>query len=162
MLCGKFANVRPTHLLPVIKFYNTLLIAYFMNALIETRNRHFLEACERMIRLLPPHEEINLARLAYLASTSPAPHYYCTFTYAMRMLRVLRHGRMPIRRDRRRTMWEEINAKCDHYMERRGCNLPQALAYVLATERASQFFIAATTAHRLVQKLWSVRNNIRV
>ena len=59
--------------MPVIKFYNTL-IDYFMNALIETRNRHFLEACERMIRLLPPHEEINLARLAYLASTSPAPH----------------------------------------------------------------------------------------
>lgn len=129
-----------------------------MNALIDTRNRHFLEACERRIRALAPHEEINLARLAYQASTSPAPHYYCTFTYAMRMLRVLRHGRLPIRRDRRLAMWEEINSKCDRYMERHGCNLPQALGYVLATERASQFFIAPTTAHRLVQRLWSERN----
>lgn len=129
-----------------------------MNALIDTRNRHSLEACERRLRALGPREEINLARLAYRASTSPAPHYYCTFTYAMRMLRVLRHGRLPIRRDRRLAMWEEINAKCDRYMERHGCNLPQALGYVLATERASQFFIAPTTAHRLVQRLWSERN----
>lgn len=133
-----------------------------MNALIKTRNRHFLEACKRRMRTLGPNEEINLARLAYLAAMSPAPHYYCTYTYAMRMLRVLRHGRIPIRRDRRRAMWEEINDKCTRYMERRGCNLPMALANVLATERASQFFIAPTTAHKLVQRLWSQRNHPEV
>lgn len=133
-----------------------------MNALIKTRNRHFLEVCKRKMRALGLHEEINLARLAYQASVSPAPHYYCTFTYAIRMLRVLRHGRMPIRRDRRLAMWREINEKCDRYMASRECSLPQALANVLATERASQFFIAPATAHRLVQRLWSERNRLCV
>ncbi len=124
-----------------------------MLSLVETRNRHFLEACRRVIDRLPPREEINLVRVAMDAAHSPAPHYYCTFTYALRMLRVLRHGRIPLRRDRRLAMWEELNEKCTAYMERRGCNLPEALSNILASEPASQFFIAPTTALRLIQKL---------
>lgn len=126
-----------------------------MLSLIETRNRHFLESCRNIIRNLPPNEEINLTRVAMVASKSPAPHYYCTFTYALRMLRVLRHGRMALKRDRRLDLWVELNAKCSRYMQRHGCNLPEALGYVLATESASEYFIAPTTALRLVQRLRS-------
>ncbi len=92
-------------------------------------------------------------RVAMAAAKSPAPHYYCTFTYALRMLRVLRHGRIRLKRDRRLDMWEELDAKCSRYMERHGCRLPEALCNVLASESASEFFIAPTTALRLVQRL---------
>jgi len=124
-----------------------------MLSLIDTRNRHFLESCRNIIRNLPPDEEINLTRVAVMASKSPAPHYYCTFTYALRMLRVLRHGRMALKRDRRLDMWTELNGKCTRYMARHGCNLPEALGYVLASESASEYFIAPDTALRLVQRL---------
>ncbi len=124
-----------------------------MLSLIETRNRHFLNACREVISSMPAGEEINLTVVAELASSSPAPHYYCTFTYALRMLRLLRHGRLPLRNDRRRMLWEELNLKTAIVMARRGCRMPEALANVLATQTASQFFIAPTTALRLVQRL---------
>lgn len=124
-----------------------------MLSLIETRNRHFIEACRREISNLPAGREINITQVAMKAAMSPAPHYYCTYIYALRMLRVLRHGRMGLRRDRRYAMWSELNGKCSRYMERTGCRLPEALGYVLAGETASQFFIAPSTALRLAQKL---------
>lgn len=34
-----------------------------------------------------------------------------------------------------------------------GCKLPEALGYILASESASQYFIAPATALRLVQRL---------
>lgn len=132
-----------------------------MLSLIETRNRHFLESCRNIMRSLPAGEEINLTRVAMLAAKSPAPHYYCTFTYAMRMLRVLRHGKMKLRGGRRLNLWVELNGKCNRYMDRHGCNLPEALGYVLATERASEFFIAPTTALRLVQRLRASNNLLK-
>lgn len=124
-----------------------------MLSLIETRNRHFIEACRREISKLPVGEEINITRVAMKAATSPAPHYYCTYIYALRMLRVFRHGRLALKRDRRYALWSELNEKCSRYMERTGCLLPEALGYVLAGEPASQFFIAPSTALRLAQKL---------
>ncbi|MBP3303762.1 MAG: hypothetical protein J6L68_02795 [Muribaculaceae bacterium] len=124
-----------------------------MMSLIETRNRHFLEACRRVMRNLPAGEEINITKVAMTAALSPAPHYYCTFMYALRMLRVLRHGRLALRRDRRLALWEELNVKCTAYMSRTGCKLPEALGYILASESASQYFIAPATALRLVQRL---------
>ena len=126
-----------------------------MLSLIETRNRHFLDACRRIILSLPAGEEINLTRVAEEAAAGPAPHYYCTFTYALRMVRLLRHGRLPLRHDRRRMLWEELNIKTAIVQARRGCRLPEALAGVLASGSASQFFIAPTTALRLVQRLRS-------
>ena len=127
-----------------------------MLSLIETRNRHFLDACRTIILNMPRGREINLAEVAAEAAMTPAPHYYCTYTYALRMLRVLRHGRMPLRRDRRLELWTELNEKCSRLMERRGCNLPEALSNVLASEGASQFFIAPSTALKLVQRLRNV------
>ncbi len=69
------------------------------------------------------------------------------------MIRLLRHGRLPLRNDRRRLLWEELNIKTAIVMARRGCRLPEALSFVLAGGSASRFFIAPTTAHRLVQRL---------
>ena len=66
------------------------------------------------------------------------------------------HGRLTMRRDRRLEMFAEIREKCERYMASHpGCRLPEALGYVLASESASQFFIAEATAVRLVQRLRS-------
>ena len=151
MQCGKFANTNQRPILN-IKFITIML------TLIETRNRHFIETCRKILRNLPPHEEINLTRVAMMAAKSPAPHYYCTFTYALRMLRVLRHGRLGLKRDRRFELWTELNVKCTRYMERHGCKLPEALSNVLASESASEYFIAPTTALRLAQRLRSSKS----
>lgn len=128
-----------------------------MLSLIETRNRHFLRACRDIILSLPAGRDIDLAEVAAKAAASPAPHYYCTYEYALRMIRVLRHGRLTLRRDRRLAMWEELSAKTALYEARHGCRLPEALANVLASERGSQFFISPSTALRLVQRLRSAR-----
>lgn len=125
-----------------------------MMNLIETRNRHFIEAVRRVINELPAGEAINVASVARKAAMSRAPHYYCTYEYALRVLRVMAHGRMDLRRDRRRAMFEELRAKCDRYMAvHKGCRLPEALGYVLSAGSASQFFISESTALRLVQQL---------
>ncbi|MDE6859918.1 MAG: hypothetical protein K2J65_05855 [Duncaniella sp.] len=47
-----------------------------MNCLIETRNRHFMEACHRLILSLDPKEPVNVAEVAAKAAEMPAPHYY--------------------------------------------------------------------------------------
>lgn len=126
-----------------------------MLSLVETRNRHFLAACREIILSLPAGTDIDLADVAARAAKSPAPCYYCTYEYALRMLRVLRHGRLELRRDRRRQLWEELNVKVSLLMARRRCRLPEALASVLAAGSASQFFISPATALRLVQRLRS-------
>jgi len=126
-----------------------------MYSLVTLRNRHFLEAARRVLSTLPAGRPVSLEHLASLTALEPAPSYYCTFEYALRMLRVLRHGRLKLRNDRRLALWEELNMKCTVYMARTGCNLPEALGYILASESASQFFIAPSTALRLVQRLRS-------
>lgn len=124
-----------------------------MLSLIETRNRHFLEAARQVMNDYPPGRPYNFAIIAERAALSRAPHYYCTFDYALRMLRVLRHGRLRLRRDRRYEMWTEINDKCQALIDSRGMTLMEALTHVLAGESASQFFIAPSTALHLVQRL---------
>ena len=42
------------------------------------------------------------------------------------MLRVLRHGRLKLRNDRRLALWEELNSRASRLMERRGCRLGDA------------------------------------
>lgn len=120
--------------------------------LIDTRNRHFLAAARRVLAALPAHRPINLADVAREAAMMPAPHYYCTYDYALRVLRVLRHGRLTLRTDRRLEMFTEINDKCQRYMDRHACRLPEALGYVLSGESASRFFISPSTALRLLRE----------
>lgn len=125
-----------------------------MMNLIDTRNRHFIARCRRIMLETPAGEPISREKVARQAAMSPAPCYYCTYEYALRMLRVLRHGRLPLRNDRRRAMFEEIDAKTARLQELRpGMSLPAALAHVLAAGRASQFFISPATALSLAERL---------
>lgn len=125
-----------------------------MMSMIETRNRHFLDAARRVMKTIPAGHSVDISYVARKAAASSAPHYYCTYAYALRVIRVLRHGRMAMRRDRRLEMFSEINDKCERLMAQQpGLKLTDALAFVLASERASQFFIAGSTAVKLVQQL---------
>lgn len=152
-MCRYFA-----HVVWYICQYKTVILTFskyfFMLSLIETRNRHFMAVCRSIVRNLPKGERVDLAQVAMRAAKSEAPHYYCTYAYALRMLRVLRHGCLTLKRDRRYRQWEELNGKCERLMARRGCKLPEALCHVLASERASEFFIAPATALKLAQRMW--------
>lgn len=125
-----------------------------MLSLIETRNRHFIARCRQLMAETPAGTPISREDIARRAALSPAPCYYCSYEYALRVIRVLRHGRLPMRRDRRLAMYEEINGKINKLMERNpSYSLPRALGHVLASASASQFFIAPATALTLAEKL---------
>ncbi|MCM1355465.1 MAG: hypothetical protein NC212_03560 [Staphylococcus sp.] len=123
-----------------------------MFTLINVRNRHFLAAVKTIVDNLPAGQPLDIETVAARAALSPAPAYYCTFDYALRMLRVLRHGRLNLRRDRRLLLWTELNARASRIMEKRGVSLGEALASVLADGHASQFFISPSTASSIARR----------
>lgn len=122
-----------------------------MLSLIETRDRHFREAYRNVLRALPAGTPFSFDHIVEQAIHSPAPHYYCTYEYALRMIRVLRHGRIRLRRDRRLRQWSELSERCQELEDRRGMTLPSALAHVLAKGNASEFFISPVTGKRILQ-----------
>lgn len=128
--------------------------------LVTLRNRHFLTAVSNLLDALPAGSTVDIDAIAAKAALSPAPAYYCTYDYALRVLRVLRHGRLTLRRDRRFELWTELNARVTRLMERRGIRLPDALANVLADGGASQFFISPATASAIARRYYipSTRN----
>ncbi len=127
-----------------------------MHDLILQRNSDFLAATRQVIAAMkttPGNDEMTWGEISRQAALRPAPTYYVTYEYALRVIRVLRHGRMGLRRDRRREMFEEINRKVTAVQNATGTSLPSALDYVLKNCPASQFFISPATAVRLTQKI---------
>lgn len=122
--------------------------------LITLRNRHFLTVVSALIDSIPAGKPVDIDAIAAKVALSPAPAYYCTYDYALRVLRVLRHGRLTLRRDRRFELWTELNARVSRLMARRGVRLPEALANVLADGGASQFFISPATASTLARRYY--------
>lgn len=129
-----------------------------MLTLLDIRNRHFISVVKRILDTLPANAPVDIETVAARAAMEPAPAYYCTYDYALRMLRVYRHGRLRLRRDRRFALWTELNAKVSRLMERRGVRLPDALADVLAGGRASQFFIAPATAASIARRYYDTKS----
>lgn len=122
-----------------------------MYSLIALRNRHFLETARCVLSTIPAGHPVSLAYVATEASLQPAPCYYCTFEYALRMLRILRHGRLKLRNDRRLLLWQELDSRVSRLMDRHGYRLDFALANVLASGHASQFFISPARAMDLLR-----------
>lgn len=120
--------------------------------LANTRNRHFLRTCRSLMAELPASQPINLHAIAARAAKRPAPHYYCTYPFALRNLRRLRAGRLTPQ-SRRYDMWLELYRKVTDHMERHSVNLPEALSNVLAAESASQYFISPSRAASLLSEL---------
>lgn len=115
--------------------------------LVNLRNRHFKEACRRV--MAQSDRPLTTAEIAARAASQPAPCYYCTYEYALRCIRVLRHGRLHVKEGRRARMWREIDGKTRLVQERHGISLPAALMRVLAECTASEFFISPQRAYIL-------------
>lgn len=126
-----------------------------MYSLVTLRNRHFLEAARRVVATVPAGHPVSLRYVASAAALEPAPCYYCTFEYALRMLRVLRHGRLHLRNDRRLALWKELDVRATRLMERHGYRLDFALANVLAAGHASQFFISPDRAMDILRSAFN-------
>ncbi len=133
-----------------------------MMTLVDIRNRHFISAVKNLIDALPSGVPADIEAVAARAAMQPAPTYYCTYEYALRMLRVYRHGRLRLRRDRRFALWTELNSRVSRLMERRHVSLPEALANVLADGHASQFFIAPATAASLARRYYDSRTKTMI
>ena len=123
--------------------------------LIQKRNRDFIDASRKVIASMKNNNEthfMTFAEIARRTAASPAPAYYVTHEYALRVLRVMRHGRLGMRRDRRREMFQELDNKVSVMQMRTGMSLPDALWHILENCPASSFFINPTTAIRLMQR----------
>lgn len=122
---------------------------------IKTRDNDFIAKCRKICDGLHPGERISCHELAHRAISGGAPEYYVTFDYAYRMLRTLRHNRLPPNYNPlKRLMWAEIAEKADHYKCQMGIKTDtEALSIVLARSCASRFFITTNYAIRLLQQL---------
>lgn len=125
-----------------------------MLTLIEKRNRDFIDASRKVIAAMKANGERHLmtfTEIAIRTAAYPAPCYYVSHEYALRVLRVMRHGRLTFRRDRRREMFEELDRKVRQLQDKTGMSLNYALWNVLEHSSASSFFINPSTAVRLMQ-----------
>lgn len=123
-----------------------------MFTLIDTRNRHFLRAAQRIVDSLSQDAPIDLSAIAAQVASSPAPAYYCNYLYALRMLYVIRKSNIKLREGRRKALWCELNDKVNALLARSGGSVAEALNTVLSRGRASQFFISPVTAANLLRR----------
>ncbi len=128
-----------------------------METIIDTRNRHFLNAARRIIDAIPRNRRVDLSAVAAKVASSPAPAYYCSFLYALKMLYVYRRGNIHLREGRRKDLWAELNAKVEDLLEFCGGSIAEALSLVLARGCASQFFISPVTATNLLRRYYDHR-----
>ncbi len=117
-----------------------------------TRNRHFMEACRKV---LSESAGLTAAMVAERAAALPAPCYYITYGYALRRLRALRKQGDPSAGNPKgaRALWAELHLRVDALSRRHGISDSEALARVLAEGRASSFFLAPRSALRLYQAI---------
>ncbi len=110
------------------------------------RRRDFLRACLRAEAT--ERGPINIASIAHRAMHTPAPGYYVEFESARKVLYTyFSTGRLPAASPHRRAMWLELIDRVKARRDR-GWNITDALQHVLTEGRASQYFIAESTACR--------------
>ena len=71
------------------------------------------------------------------------PRYDVSYDYALRMMyQMVRDGKPCSRRSKlKRQMWEEISLHVRRVMHRRKCTIAEAVATVLAEQKASRYFL---------------------
>ncbi|MBR5436732.1 MAG: hypothetical protein IK120_07685 [Muribaculaceae bacterium] len=124
---------------------------------LKNRNRD-LEACARRVigEYRAAGRKIRLADIVRQSISSPAPHFYLTYDYAIREVR--RYRRNPESFEgasMRKAQIREIVGHIDH-IERASRGLltdDDALTRVLASTKASRFFISEAYAVKIIRKL---------
>ena len=84
---------------------------------------------------------------------SEAPSYYISYDYARRLLRSYRRGLLPkTYNPLRRSMIAEIACRVDKFKSSQSSHAEgRALVKVLATGKASRFFITPASAAKLIE-----------
>ncbi len=128
------------------------------------RHRDFLAACRRVVASQPKGTvPLTVSEVARLASQSPAPSYYVSFDYAMRMFhRIKRQGSSGVEGPMDKC-WQEIADRVTAMVEQSHgkLNFRQAMARVLARGSASSFFLSPATARRLYHHALRQRRPIK-
>lgn len=130
-----------------------------MLELIHTRNRDFVARC----RILAADTDLSQRQIVERAIAEGAPSYYVTFNYAYRRIRQWRSGSLPASTSPiRLRQWEEIASRIDDKKCRNpGMSDYTALCHVLASCRASRYFITPGYGLRLLHRLGAVSHHRR-
>lgn len=122
-----------------------------------TRNRHFMDACRTVIATATG--PVTSGYIARKAAAMPAPGYYVSFDYALRVLRYMRRsGFIPREGKGAGALWRELCSKVTALQQRHRIPDSEALSRVLADGKASSFFIRPATALRLYHRLKHTRS----
>ena len=121
-----------------------------MRAHQSARNRDFLRACRRIIDRADPSTPLTIKEVAAAAAASPAPEFYLSYEYALRIIsspepkRQCATAGAVIRRRR------ELLARLDAMLAANpGMDRRDALVRVLESP-ASSFFISPETGRRII------------
>ncbi len=105
------------------------------------------------------HEQPTVKPLMLLTLRKPAPQYYVSYGYALRVLRERRSGLRSRYKERSTEhMWQTIEKAVARLRERHNLSVGEALQRVLTEGRAPAFFIAPTTAQRIYQESLAIHS----
>ena len=104
------------------------------------RDRHFLQACRRVVS--ETNRPLTVAEVALAAAASPAPEFYVSFNYALRKLRILRERGMDnIPEFGPTAAFRDLDRRVAKRMSRTGETDTEALSAVLAEGKAPCFYL---------------------
>ena len=79
------------------------------------------------------------------------PHYDATFDYALRMAhRIVRDGLPCRQKGIKAEMWREFCGYVSEIVDRKNCDISEAVATVLAEKRASRYFLTYKQASKII------------
>lgn len=109
------------------------------------------------------HKKMRNQELINKTLQSCRPKYDVSFDYALRMMYVMiRDGKpCPARRKNKQEMWKEIRAHVVRTQKRRNCTIAEAVASVLAEQKASRYFLSYKQASKIIYHEAHVRRNHR-
>ncbi len=84
--------------------------------------------------------------------TAGTPRYDVSYDYAVRMMyEMVRDGKpCPARGRLKKQMWEEIGEHVRRTVSQRNCTIPEAVATVLAEQKASRYFLSKKQASKII------------
>lgn len=116
------------------------------------RDTDFMKTCRKVMQE-SGKKQLTTRKITEIASKMPAPGYYVTFTYALRVIRSMNNKKLHTKTDFASKRWEELKLRVNALTKRHNISDTEALARVLAQGGATSFFISPTTALRLYQRL---------
>lgn len=119
-----------------------------LSKLLNRRDLDFMAAC-RKVMANSGNRRLTCAYIAITAAASPAPSFYITFDYALRLLRRADSSLSSTAAAR----MAYIRARVDRLVASRGLSDSDALSHILAGPSPQGFYLTPQTAVRLFYRL---------